>query len=123
MGLLTVYDLNNTKLGEFDPSAITWGLQDVSASDAGRTQTGKMYKQRIAQKIKLGLTFNGISSTVAAQILTAFNDEYIKVRYPDAMSGGYQTRTFYVGDRSAPAYMYTVNKKIYQNISFDIIER
>jgi len=123
MAIITVYDLSNNKLGEFSPSSITWGLQDVSAGDAGRTQSGLMYKQRITQKRKLSLSWKGVTAAAAAQILTAFNNEYIKVKYPDAMTGTTVTKTFYVGDRSAPVYMYTSAKKIYQDISFDIIER
>jgi hypothetical protein len=133
MALITIYTATNTgeptsisgerKLGDFTPSSLQWSLQDVSAGDAGRTQSGLMYKQRITQKRKLALSWQGVSQTLAASILTAFNNEYIKVVYPDAMAGANQTRTFYVGDRSAPVYMYTANKKLYQNISFDIIER
>ena len=133
MAIITVYTCNTpsspsstsgeTKLGEFNPSSMTWGLQDISSSDAGRTQNGYMYKQRIVQKVKLSLSFEGVNQTTAASILTAFNNEYIKVIYPDAMAGSNQTKAFYVGDRSAPVYMYTSNKKIYQNITFDIIER
>lgn len=55
--------------------------------------------------------------------MQAFNPEYINVTYPDAMSGTDETREFYVGDRSAPMKMWTVKKKIYSQISFDIIER
>ena len=41
----------------FTPSEFTYGLQDVSASDSGRTQDGLMHKNRITQKVKLNLGF------------------------------------------------------------------
>lgn len=134
MALLTVYTCNHPEsptstsgetayTGVPSPSSMTWSLQDVSAGDAGRTQSGLMYKQRITQKRKLALSWDGVDSATASIILKAFNNEYIKVTYPDAMEGAVRTKTFYVGDRSAPVYMYTANKKLYQNISFDIIER
>ena len=105
------------------PSTFTWGLTDVSDSQSGRTQDSLMHKNRVAQKRKIQLGWNNPSKETAASILQAFNPEYIDVTYPDAMSGNDETRTFYVGDRSAPKKMWTVNKKIYSQISFNIIER
>lgn len=106
-----------------DPSAFTWGLQDVSDSAAGRTQDTLMHKNRVGQKRKISLTWNGIRKGEASTILQAFNQEYIDVTYPDALSGEDETRTFYVGDRSAPMKIWTVNKKLYSQVSFEIIER
>ena len=137
MAIITVYTCNNPgttaitgeqKLYPQDtnspePSGLSWSLQDVSAGDAGRTQSGLMYKQRITQKRKLALSWRGVTPAAAANILAALNPEYIKVIYPDALTGTNQTKIFYVGDRSAPVYMYTSGKKIYQDIAFDIIER
>ncbi len=107
------------------PSTFTWGLGDNSASDAGRVQDGNdtMYKNRTTQKRKINLGWNGITQAEAAQILQMFNPEYIRVTYWDAMDGCEETRTFYVGDRSAPVKIWVVGQKRYQSLSFDIIER
>ena len=105
------------------PSSFIWGLQDVSDSASGRTQDTIMHKNRVGQKRKIALGWNNPTKEEAAAILQAFNPEYINVTYPDAMSGTDETREFYVGDRSAPMKMWTVKKKIYSQISFDIIER
>lgn len=107
----------------FNPSGLSWSLQDISGSDSGRSMTGYMYKNRIAQKRKLALSWQGVTQAEAARILAAFNPEYVQVTYPDAMAGKNETRTFYIGDRSAPVYMYTDSKKLYANIAFDLIER
>ena len=131
MAILTVYAYSDTSmqtpLGSFDPSSLTWGLQDISSADTGRTQTGKMIINRVAQKVKLSVVFNGVTLAQSAQILTAFNptsndNPYIRVKYPNPQTGNIEGRVFYLGDRSAPVYMYTTNKKIMQNISFDLIE-
>lgn len=105
------------------PSSFTWGLQDVSDSDAGRTLDALMHKNRIAQKRKLSLQWNAKDPSETAFILQAFNPEYINVTYPDALSGTDETRTFYVGDRSAPVWRWFSGKKYYESVSFDIIER
>lgn len=103
------------------PSKYQYDLQDVSASDAGRTEAVTMDKKRIGQCVKLELAWNNISTDVASQILRAFNPEYIQVRYLDLMTGGYRTSEFYVGDRTSPMYNATLD--IWENLSFNIIER
>lgn len=103
------------------PSSYTWGLQDVSASGAGRTEDYLMHKMRGAQKVKLNLAWQNVSSDVMSRVLQAFNPEYISVTYLDAMSNTFQTKTFYVGDRTAP--LYNASMGVWQNLAFNIIER
>lgn len=105
------------------PSSFSWGLQDVSASDAGRTQDALMHKNTVAQKRKIALSWTMPSPAEAQAILTAFNDEYFRVTYYDPLDGDTVTRTFYAGDKSAPVKIWTANNKRYEQISFDIIER
>lgn len=105
------------------PSVMTWGLQDVSAEGAGRTQDAKMHKNRIAQKRMMKLEWWAESITTASLILVAFNPEYIDVGYPDPMDGGGVTRTFYVGDRTSPVRIVRRDGDILYDVTFDIIER
>lgn len=110
-----------------DPSALTWGLQDISAADAGRTQDSgnSMVKNRVSQKRKLSITWNLPHQAAAAEILSAFNPEYFSVQYFDPMDGQVETRTFYAGDRSAVFRSYevpVVGGTTFQTVSFDIIE-
>ena len=110
-----------------DPAVLTWGLQDISASDAGRVQDSgnTMYKMRTSQKRKLNLTWNYPTAAQTAEILQAFNPEYFYVRYFDPMENAINVREFYVGDRSAPFKWYGLNKlgTRMASLSFDIIER
>ena len=105
------------------PSEYHWSLQDVSEPDAGRTEDALMHKLRITQKVKLQLSWNNIKTEDASAILTAFNPEYITVEYLDPKAGGYLTKRFYVGDRSAPMYNNTIYGGVWSNVSFNIIEQ
>lgn len=106
------------------PSKFEWGLSDVSAGESGRTDDTIMYKNRVGQKRKISLAWVGKTWSETSKILTAFNPEYITVRYPDMMDGEYEEREFYVGDRSAPVkYWWNGTDKFIDSISFDIIER
>lgn len=103
------------------PSKYKYSLQDVSEPDAGRDEAGYMHKLRIVQKVKLELEWVGKKDAEVSEILTAFNPEYLQITYKDAKSGTYLTKTFYVGDRSAP--MYNSKLDIWENVAFNVIER
>ena len=108
-----------------EPSEIQYGLNDISSSDAGRTQDANqtMYKMRVGQKRKLTLSWQNVSLAEASEILQAFNPEYIYVRYLDVLEGKWNTRKFYVGDRSASFFQIRlVNGTTMKSVSFDIIE-
>ena len=113
-----------------EPTSITWGLQDISAADAGRVQDANntMYKDRVGQKRKLTLSWTNPTFEQASQIVQAFNNEYVFVRYMDLLAGGWYTGEFYVGDRSAPYRELTPTdatgkKSTVSTLTFDIIER
>lgn len=103
------------------PSKYEYKLSDVSAADAGRTEDARMHKMRIAQKVHIELAWDYITTEAASIILSAFNAEYIPVTYLDPMLGAYTTRTFYVGDRSAPSY--NTRLGLWSDVSFNIIEQ
>ena len=90
------------------PSAYVWKLEDISSSDAGRTEDIKMNKMRIGQIIGIDLSWTYLTLEEAAEILTAFNNEYI-------------TAEFYVDSRSAPLYNAELEK--WESLSFSITKR
>ncbi|MDO5539403.1 MAG: hypothetical protein Q4F83_04935 [Eubacteriales bacterium] len=105
------------------PSVFSWGLQDVSASNAGRTQDARMHKNRIAQKRKIDLAWAMPTPEEAGDILNAFDPEYVNVTYYDPKDRKVVTRNFYTGDKTAPVKIWTVGNKRYESVSFNIIER
>lgn len=105
------------------PSKMSIGFQDVSNSDAGRTQDALMHKNLVARKRKIDLVWASPTPEEAHAILTAFYPEYFNVTYYDPLDGGTVTRTFYSGDKTAPVKIWSVNNKRYESISFNIIER
>lgn len=105
-----------------DPSSLQWGLQDVSDPNAGRSLDGKMHPNKITQKRKLELTWNGVDFATTSEILQAVQPETFSVTYLDALTNTTQTRTFYVGDRTAPVHSYAVGYRWYTTVSFNLIE-
>ena len=103
------------------PSSYTWDLEDTSAPDAGRTLDGAMHKKRVGQVVAVSLGWRNITDAQVSAILQAFNSEYVKVNYYDAMGGQFKTLVFYVGNRTAP--MYSKRLGLWQNLSFKLIDR
>lgn len=99
----------------------TWDLEDVSASDAGRTEDVMMHKKRIGQVDAISLRWSNLTTAEVSTILKAFNPEYITVEYLSPLEGEFVTKEFYVGNRSAPMYSSALN--LWGNVSFKIIAR
>lgn len=102
------------------PSSYQFNMQDVSASDAGRTQDGMMHKEQIGQCVKLECEWQNIRTSALTTLLQALDTEYMEVVYLNPKRGGYYRGTFYVGDRTAPSY--NVRLGIW-TLSANLIER
>lgn len=108
-----------------DPSELSWSLQDISASDAGRNEALEMKKMRVGQIRTYQLTWNMIDPENAAIILQAINsDEVFPCILHDVMENAMQTRRYYVGDRTAPFKQWRdgTDGKLYSKLSFTLIE-
>lgn len=107
-----------------EPSALEWSLQDLSTEDSGRTLDGTMFKDKVSQKRKLSCEWPPMKWSEISTLLTAVNQSVMmSVTYPDAMSGQYETRTFYVGDRTAPVKRLIAGNELWDRTSFDFIEQ
>ena len=98
-------------------------LIDGEGKPLCKTYYSLMHKNRVSQKRKIQVGYNGIKDSDAQTVLQAINPEYINVTYYDLMAGQNQTREFYVGDRSAPFKWWFDGKHILESLTFDLIER
>lgn len=103
------------------PSTYEWTQEDLSNKDAGRTEDGLMHKNRIRSADSFSLSWVYLTTAELETILDIFSPEYIEVEHLNPRYGGYVTKTFYVGNRSAPLYNAELDK--WTNVSFNIIER
>lgn len=103
------------------PSGYKWSLNDISASDAGRTEDTNMDKKRIGQCVKLEMEWQNVSIEDASAIIRAFHPEYVEICYLDAELGEYRTSIFYTGDK--PAQLYNAYRGVWSSVAFNAIER
>lgn len=81
-----------------------WSKQDLSAAGAGRLESGRMVKKRVAKSDRIDLEWSYITRAEAAAVLQAFDSEYVLVEYLDAKSGTWVEKHFYTGDMSCTGW-------------------
>lgn len=71
---------------------------------------------------KLDCEWGMLTQEEMSQLLHAVSSEFFEVSYPDPMDGQV-TKTFYVGDRTAPSYTFTEKFKPWSGAKFNLVER
>ena len=118
---MNVIDLTGD--GDFKyPSQFKWKKSDISKSNSGRTRDYRMHKNKGAEKRSLGLGWRQLSKTMIHEILSAFEPEYVWVKYWDPMKGKNVTKEFYTGDMEAEVKWWRKGRERYGTLSFDIVE-
>ena len=92
--------------------------------ETNRNANGELIRDRIAVKRKLNLEWGPLSQSEIAPILNAVSGVFFTVTFPDPELGMI-TKTMYVGDRTAPAYMYDEEAKEvkWQGLKMNFIEK
>lgn len=104
------------------PGAMTYGLQDISAANAGRTESTMMMKDRIGKAPKIELTYNNQYTDTITTALSLVKNEYIYILYQDLENGGeYAYGEFYRGDVTAQIYNGVLD--IWSSTKFSLIKR
>jgi hypothetical protein len=103
------------------PSGYIVSKQDIVKAE--RNARGTMIKEMIAQKDKIDLAWIYLSAADTAKVLTAVSANFFNVTYLEPQSNTNKTKTFYAGDRSAPAMDFINGIMRYKDIKFSIIER
>jgi len=107
-----------------DPSDLKVNISDLSSEESGRLLDGTMVKDVVARKVQIDVSWNTLSWEDVSTLLTAVESSiFLTVVYPDPKVGSYQTKTFYVGDRSAPAVWLANGKEYWGGVSFTFIEQ
>ena len=103
------------------PKSFQVGIQDIDG-ETGRNANGDMVRDRITTKRKLDCEWGMMTQGEISQLLHAVSSKFFEVYYPDPMDGQV-TKTFYVGDRTAPSYTFTEKFKPWSGAKFNLIER
>lgn len=106
------------------PTSFSWDMEDIELAESGMTLDGKSHRDILAQKRSIGYQWTDPSKEEVALYLQLINrSSYVKITYPDAMSGTYETREFSTVKRGAPFRNLRVGALLYSTLSLDFKER
>lgn len=105
------------------PSEFKVDISDLDG-ESGRNAKGYLIRDRVAVKRKLECAWPPLKDGEISRLLQAVKGVFFQVEYPDPMTGSRQTKTFYVGDRSAPMYFKDGSgQHLWQGLSMNLIEK
>jgi len=105
------------------PSEFTAKIMDLDdAETTTRTADGTASRDRIAVKRQMEIRWPAMSWDNLSTILQSIRDEFFEFTYPDPMTGQVETRTMYVGDRTAPVLMKRNGLPLWSGLSFTLTE-
>lgn len=107
------------------PSLFQWEEEDLSNSEAGRSEDGRMHKNRIGTIRGIKLEWQNLPLQKMQKILSMFRPEYFTVVYIDVATDPYygyrRQEVFYVGNRTLSVKNARLN--ICDKLSFNLISR
>jgi hypothetical protein len=106
-----------------DPSAMAFKFCDISQANSGRTQAGKMLKNKVTDKVTITLKWNQVTPAETADILTKTSPEYMDVTFIDPRKNAQVKKRMYRSDVDTPVQIWTVNNKRYSQVGFELIEQ
>lgn len=105
------------------PEKMQLDLYDLSSSESGEDLSGYTVKDVVRTKRKINCTWGTLSWAEASALLNAVKTgTNISIEYPDVLSGKFETRLFYVGDRTAPCKYVRKGKLYFSDMSFNFVE-
>ena len=105
-----------------DPKVLQVEIQDID-KESERNANGTMQRTRVATKRKIIVEWGPLSSAESSQILKAMADVFFNVKYEDPMEGKVITKTFYVGDRTAPVLKVINNVTRWEGLKTNLVEK
>lgn len=98
-------------------------ISDLDAS-ANRSGNGTLYRDRVATKRTLNLSWAVMDYQDLSLLLNAVSSVFFPVTYIDPELNGLTTKTFYVSDRNAGiAIKQSDNTYKWKGVSFSLVER
>lgn len=93
------------------------------AESTTRTADGTMTRDRVAVKRQIEMEFNALPWDKLSAILQSMSGVFFDVYYPDPMTGQYETKTFYVGNRVAPVALEKDGVIWWEGLTLTLTER
>lgn len=128
-GIVQVLNENNGEwVSLIDPSAMTTNTYDLDSGEGtGRNQNGEMFRDRVAVKEKLEMTFPPMLRADYVTLLSLVKNDFFQAKYFSDLQGTERIVTMYVGDRKASVYYgfdaSNPKQAMVKDVQFNFIEK
>lgn len=114
---------NGQEVAEY-PSSFNVTILDIDDGESSvRTSDGKLNRERIAVKRQIEMAWGVLKWAQISSILQSMDGVFFPVTYPDPMTGKYETKTFYVGNRPAPFAVAQGNEVMWSGLKVTLTEQ
>lgn len=119
--MASIIQFNGEDIASPLPFPVLISDQDQN-SDAD--SNGTLHRNRVCVKRKISLEWGPLAWGDISKILTLTEDIYFNCRYPDPKTMKFETKQFYVGDRTAPICVVQDGGDVmWEGLTMDIVER
>lgn len=118
---ITILKINGTKIPAPKKCQVVIADQDINSdTDAN----AKLHRNRVAVKRTISNEWGPLEWDEISKILTSIKDVFFSVTYPDPQTGKFETKTMYVGNRTAPVLVLKGDGTfIWEGLSADFVEQ
>jgi len=121
MGFLLKID--NVEINVYPTSFIPSVLDLDNSESTQRSASGVLTRDRVAVKRKIELGFEVLTWTQISTLLQSMSNEFFELYYPDIMTGTYETKTFYVNDRTSPVLVTKGDDITWGGLNINLVEK
>lgn len=115
--------INGTEIPVY-PSEFSVTTLDLDNGESTvRTADGTLNRDRVAVKRQIDMSWSALTWSQVSALLQAMSGVFFEVYYPDPMTGQYETKTFYAGNRPAAVAIPKGNDIIWSGIKITLTER
>lgn len=106
------------------PSNFTVTTMDLDDGESSvRTADGTLNRDRIAVKRQIEMTWGPLRWAQISALLKSMDGVFFDFTYPDPMTGSYETKKMYVGNRPAPFTVEQGNEIMWSGLKVTLTER
>ncbi|MDF9845170.1 MULTISPECIES: DUF6711 family protein [unclassified Paenibacillus] len=115
--------INGTEIAAY-PATFQPTVMDLDDGDATvRTANGTLNRSRIRVLRQIDMTWGILTAAQISALLQSMSGVFFDFYYLDIMSGKYETRRMYVGNRTAPIALSKGNETLYNALKLTLTER
>lgn len=117
---MSIIQINGADIPAPLPFTVTISDQDLNSDTDANAE---LHRNRVAVKRKIDLEWGALEWNEISTLLKAIKDVFFKVTYPDPETGKYETKTMYVGDRTAPTCVVEDGEIYWLGLKANLVEK